>query len=62
MVPNMILLIYKLQTDHDLFNATKLKQIKSLNFLAPFADLATHVTYSSPTITSNQGPFGNPTW
>lgn len=45
MLPNMIWLIYELQIDHDLFNATKLTQIIILNIHAPLLILQ----FKSPT-------------
>lgn len=53
-LPNMILVIYKLQIDHDLFNATKSKQIIILNIHAPLLILQ----LKSRTIISNHGLFG----
>lgn len=53
-LPNMILVIYKLQIDHDLFIATKLKHIIILNIHAPLLMLL----LKSPTIISNHGLFG----
>lgn len=58
-VPNTILLIYTLKIDHDLFNTTKLKPIIILNIHAPLLMLQLK---SPPTIISNHGVFGNPTW